>query len=97
MFGQEQNEGAKKERTKIITLKVTEDENGVVKTIDTTMVFEGDELKLDGLDEDIMIWMDDMHNKHKLNSHDSMMFIVKEGNMLKCDSAMQIMVTVDAK
>ena len=97
LFGQEQNEGAKKERTKIITLKVTEDENGVVKTIDTTMVFEGDELKLDGLDEDIMIWMDDMHNIHKLNSHDSMMFIVKEGNMLKCDSAMQIMVTVDAK
>ncbi|OQX74338.1 MAG: hypothetical protein B6D64_12895, partial [Bacteroidetes bacterium 4484_276] len=37
------------------------------------------------------------HNIHKLNSHDSMMFIVKEGNMLKCDSAMQIMVTVEAK
>ena len=96
LFGQEQNEGAKKERTKIITLKITEDENGRVKTIDTTMIFEGDELKVNGSDEEIMIWMDNAHNMHKLYSHDSLMF-VKEYNVMKCDSMMKIMVTVDAE
>lgn len=38
VFGQE-----KKERTKIVQLKITEDENGVVKSIDTTYVLDQDE------------------------------------------------------
>jgi hypothetical protein len=38
VFGQE-----KKERTKIVQLKITEDENGVVKSIDTTYVLDQNE------------------------------------------------------
>lgn len=37
VFGQDQNNG-KKERTKVVQLKIVEDENGNVKSIDTTFV-----------------------------------------------------------
>jgi hypothetical protein len=110
LFGQEKTDASKKEQTKFITLKVTEDENGNVTRIDTTMIFKGDEamksqnkfiykFDLDGndvSDEDVMIWMDDMHNVHKLHSSDSMMFIGKDGNVMKRDSMMKIMVSVEA-
>lgn len=97
LFSQENKDKTKKEHVKIITLKITEDENGEVKTIDTTMIFEGDELKIKGSGEEIMIWMDDVHNMHKLHSHDSMMFMLNEYNVMKCDSLMKIMVTVDSE
>ncbi len=112
LFGQEKTDEAKKECTKIITLKVTEDENGVVKSIDTTMVFEGDESMKkcntfiyksdkDGIhvsDEDVMIWVDDKHNVHKLHSGDSMLFIGEDGKMMKCDRMLKtMMLNVDAE
>jgi hypothetical protein len=110
LFGQEKTDASKKEQTKFITLKVTEDENGNVTRIDTTMIFKGDEAMksqnkfiykfdsdgIDVSDEDVMIWMDDMHNVHKLHSSDSMMFIGKDGNVMKRDSMMKIMVSVEA-
>jgi hypothetical protein len=110
LFGQEKADESKKERTKIVTLKITEDENGNVTKIDTTMVFEGDEAMknqnkffykfdsdgVDVSDEDVMIWMDDKHNMHKFHSGDSLMFIGEHGNVMKCDSMMKIMLTVEA-
>jgi len=110
LFGQEQANDEKKERTKIVTLKVTEDENGNVTKVDTTMIFDGDEsLKsqnkfiykfdsddFDVSDENVMIWMDDKQNIHKLLSEDSLIFIGEDGNLMKCDSMINIMVTVEA-
>jgi len=74
------------------------------------MVFEGDEAmksqnkfiyKFDSDDskhgeEDVMIWVDDMHNVHKLGSHDSLIFIGEGGHIMKCDSMMKVMVKVDS-
>jgi ribosomal protein S6E (S10) len=113
LFGQEQKKVATKEHTKIITLKITEDENGEVISIDTTMVFNEDELqeghktlkytfessniKTDSLDKEIMIWIDDTHNVHKLHLTDSVLFVFEEENEMNFDSLKNIMVTVDAR
>ncbi len=74
VFGQNKPDKPKKQRTKVIQLKVTEDENGQVQSVDTTFVFEGDEwkgshqfgnhyldmkeLKLDSLMQQVTVWTD---------------------------------------
>lgn len=92
IFGQEKQDPVKKERTKVITMKVVEDENGTTTTMDTTFVFEGgtwtDEnsmqfefeeqlLKADSILKNIQVWVDDENNVFTIKSCDSLLFNMK--------------------
>jgi len=99
IFGQENQDGTKKERTKVITMKMVEDENGTTTTMDTTFVFEGgtwtDEnsmqfefekqlMKADSILKNIQVWVDDENNVFTIKSCDSLLFNLKmEEDFLK--------------
>nr|NQU92836.1 T9SS type A sorting domain-containing protein [Bacteroidota bacterium] len=81
LFAQEKSEETSKERTKIVKIKVVEDENGDVKSIDTISVWHDENgMFYDGLDnfkfhmdcdevpDNMAIWIDDEHNIHHLDS-----------------------------
>lgn len=79
VFGQE-----KKERTKIVQLKITEDENGEVKSVDTTYVLDQDEdfdfdfgsefdVKLEHLDDSLNVIMELVDGNLKSMNVDSIM------------------------
>ncbi len=92
IFGQEKQEPLKKERSKIITLKMVEDENGTVTTTDTTFVFEGgswtdedlkqfefnaQQMKIDSILQNIQVWVDDENNVFTIKTFDSLLFNMK--------------------
>jgi len=77
VFGQD-----KKEHTKIIQLKIVEDENGVVKSIDTTYVINQDQdvdfdnfynLKLDRFGDSMNIVVDFIEGNNRFQDLDSLM------------------------
>jgi len=106
IFGQG-NHDPKKERTKVITLKVVEDENGTVKTIDTTFVYEGDgtmdedfaqynfnsgNSDVDSILKTINVWVDDENQVFNIKTCDSiLMELNHDQNHLKCDQEHFIM------
>lgn len=99
IYGQETQDPVKKERTKVITMKMVENENGVTTTMDTTFVYEGgtwtnensmqfefDEqlMKADSILKNIQVWVDDENNVFTIKSCDSLLFNMKmEEDFLK--------------
>jgi len=92
IFGQETQDPVKKERTKVITLTMVEDENGLTTTMDTTFVFEGgtltdensmqfefetQQMKVDSILKNIQVWVDDENNVFTIKSIDSLLFNMK--------------------
>ena len=69
LFAQTGSENPKKERTKTITLKIVEDENGKVTKVDTTFIYEGDEPS-----NQFFYWSDDKNMQYDLSKLDSMNF-----------------------
>ncbi len=69
LFAQTASENPKKERTKIITLKIVEDENGTVTKTDTIFVTEGDEPS-----NQFLFWNDDKNLQYELGKLDSLRF-----------------------
>jgi hypothetical protein len=69
LFAQTGSENPKKERTKTITLKIVEDENGKVTKIDTTFIYEGDDPS-----SQFFYWNDDKNLQYNLSKLDSMNF-----------------------
>lgn len=69
LFAQTGSENPKKERTKTITLKIVEDENGKVTKIDTTFIYEGDDPS-----NQFFYWNDDKNLQYNLSKLDSMNF-----------------------
>lgn len=69
LFAQTGTESPKKERTKTITLKIVEDENGTVTKIDTTFIYEGDDPS-----SQFFYWNDDKNLQYNLSKLDSMNF-----------------------
>jgi len=69
LFAQTGSENPKKERTKTITLKIVEDENGKVTKVDTTFIYEGDDPS-----NQFFYWSDDKNMQYDLSKLDSMNF-----------------------
>jgi len=75
VFAQSGNEHPKKEHTKIVTLKIVEDENGKVTKIDTTFISNGDYSSV--FPEQYFKWNDDKNKIYDLRNLDSMNFNFK--------------------
>lgn len=91
LFAQEVNGATKNERTKIITLKIVEDENGKVTKVDTTFTFEGEDQS-----DQFFYWNDENNLQYDLSKLDSMMFNFKfEGFSL--DSIEKSMIFINSK
>ena len=93
LFAQTGNENPKKERTKIITLKIVEDENGTVTKTDTIFVTEGDEPS-----NQFLYWNDDKNLQYELSKLDSMNFNFKfDCNSLDSLEKSMIWINADMK
>ncbi len=71
LFAQEDNKEIKTERTKIVTLKIVEDENGKITSVDTTFNYYGDDL-----DGSVFFWNDKNNLQYELKKLDSIRFNV---------------------
>ncbi|MBE0639385.1 MAG: T9SS type A sorting domain-containing protein [Bacteroidales bacterium] len=91
LFAQERNEEIKTERTKIVTLKIVEDENGKITTVDTTFVYNGDDS-----DDPVFFWNDKNNLQYELRKLDSIKFNV-DFESFSFDSIEKSMIFVQSK
>lgn len=91
LFAQERDEEIKTERTKIVTLKIVEDENGKITKVDTTLVYYGDVS-----DDPVFFWNDKNNLQYELSKLDSIKFNV-DFESFSFDSIEKSMIFVQSK